>query len=275
MKNFKLGVLVTVLFLALHFSLAIAGNIQPVGNVIGKDHQGCDVYQIDSNGIKIGYKLVGNGTPLVMIVGLGNTMDIWPRELLDTLSQKFQLILFDNRGMGFTSSNETPFTYKLFADDVIGLLDALKIQQADVLGFSMGSTITQELLLEYPSRFRKAVIYATSVDGSNVASALKDKKPKGDGHINPTVIRQLEATTHWKTPLERLSTISNQVMFIVGTSDEVVGMESSKKLASSVPGAWLVQFKKGTHKLMLEFPKEFAQIVYTFLDISETVHRDN
>jgi pimeloyl-ACP methyl ester carboxylesterase len=60
-------------------------------------------------------------------------------------------------------------------------------------------------------------------------------------------------------------------MILVGTSDTVVGVESSKTLASAIPGAWLVQFKNATHPLMNEAPTEFAKIILTFLDINETV----
>lgn len=201
-----------------------------------------------------------------MIMGLGGTMDLWPRELLETLSRKYQLILLGNRGMGYTTATDAPFSHKMFADDVIGLLDAIDVKKADVLGFSMGSTITQELLLEYPERINKAIIYATSTDGSNVAAALKGRAPD-----NPTVLRQLKATAHWKTPLDKLPLIANQVMLVVGTADAVVGVDGSKTLASAIPGAWLVQFKKDTHPLMIEAPAEFARIVLTFLDIDETV----
>ncbi|HAA03974.1 MAG TPA: alpha/beta hydrolase, partial [Syntrophobacteraceae bacterium] len=145
------------------------------------------------------------------------------------------------------------------------------VEKTNVLGFSMGSTITQELLLEYPQRFNKAIIYATSTDGSNVAATLKGKAPLGESSINPIVLRQIEATTHWKTPLDKLPYITNQVMFIVGTSDTVVGVESSRTLASAIPGAWLVQFKNGSHGLMIEAPTEFARIVLDFLEINETV----
>jgi pimeloyl-ACP methyl ester carboxylesterase len=251
--------------LVIGVSGATAQLIQPSGKTIGSDKQSNAIYQVHANGIEIGYKLIGSGEPLVMIMGLGSTMDHWPEDVIGTLSKKYQLIILDNRGMGYTTANDTAFTYKLFADDVIGLLDALKVRNANVLGFSMGSTITQELLLEYPQRLNKAVIYATSTDGSNVAKVLKGKTPD-----DPTVLRQLEATTHWKTPLDKLPFITNQIMLVVGTSDTVVGIESSKTLALAVPGAWLVQFKNATHHLMFEAPDEFAKIVLTFLDIKET-----
>ncbi len=251
-----------LIVLAIGVSSATAQGIQPSGKKIGLDKQGNAIYQVHANGIKIGYKLIGSGQPLIMIVGCSGTMDHWPQEVIETLSKKYQLILLDNRGMGYSTANDVTFTYKLFADDVIGLLDALGVKKANVLGHSMGSGITQELLLEYPQRLNKAIISATSTDGSTVLIKAFD---------DPIVLRQIEASTHWKTPLNKLPLIANQVMLVVGTSDTVVGIESSKTLASAIPGAWLVQFKKGTHSLMFEAPTEFAKIVLTFLDINETV----
>jgi pimeloyl-ACP methyl ester carboxylesterase len=246
----------------IYVSSATAQGIQPSGKKIGLDKQGNAIYQVQANGIKIGYKLIGSGEPLVMIMGTGGTMDRWPREVIEALSNKYQLIIPDNRGMGYTTANDVTFTYKLFADDVIGLLNAIGVKRAHVLGYSMGSGITQKLLLEYPQRFNKAIIYATSTDGSTVAKKAFD---------DPTILRQMEASSHWKTPLYKVPLITNQVMIVVGTSDTVVGVESSKTLASAIPGAWLVQFKKGTHRLIFETPIEFAKIVLTFLDINETV----
>ncbi len=160
---------------------------------------------------------MGTGEPLVMIPGLGNTMDVWPKEIVDTLARKYQLIMLDNRGMGHSTCNDTPFSYQLFADDVVGLLDALGVKKANVLGFSMGSTITQKLLLEYPQRFNKAVIYATTTDGSGVAGTLKKMAHENSvvmNKVNPTVLRQLEASARWRTPLDRMQLITNQVMFL-------------------------------------------------------------
>ena len=168
--------------------------------------------------------------------------------------------------MGHTTANDTTFSYPLFASDVIGLLDALGVKRSDVLGYSMGSTITQQLLLQYPDRFNKALIHATSTDGSNVAKALHGRVP-----ADPIVARQVEATTHWKTPLDKLPSIDNQVMLVVGTADNVVGTDSSKTLASAIPGAWLVQFKGATHHLMYETPDGFSAAALTFFETNETV----
>lgn len=243
-----------------------AAVITPVGEKVAVDEQGRAVYQVKANGIKIGYKLAGAGAPLVLIPGLGNTMEVWPPQLLEGLSRKYQLIILDNRGMGHSTANDTPFTYRLFAEDVISLLDALEVKKADVLGFSMGSAITQKLLLDYPQRFLKAVIYATTTDGSKVAALAQGKKVD-----NPIVRRQLEATARWQTPLDKLPLISQQVLLVVGTNDKVVGPAGSKTLATLIPGAWLAQFKGGGHPLMHEAPGAFTKTVLTFLEINETV----
>ena len=252
--------------LVLGIGCAMAQQVRPVGKIIAHDSQGRAIRQVHANGIDIGYKLVGSGPPLVMIMGLGGTVEHWPPQIVAALGKKYRLIMLDNRGMGHSSADATTFTYKLFADDVIGLLDALGVEKTHVLGYSMGSTITQELLLTYPQRFDKAIIHATSTDGSNVAAIFK-----GRTIADPTVARQIEATTHWKTPMDRIAAVSNQVMFVVGTADTVVGPDSSKVLAAAVPGAWLVQFKKATHGLMYETPTGFAGVVLTFLGTDETV----
>lgn len=178
--------------LAIQASGAAAQNLQPAGKLIGQDKQINSIYQIHANGIDIAYKLLGAGEPLVMIPGMGNLMDRWPQSVVAQLSKKYQLILLDNRGMGLSTANDTPFTYKLFADDVIGLLDALGVKKANVLGYSMGSVITQELLLEYPQRVLKAVLYGTSIDGSSVGQAVKGKT-----FADPIILRQVEGTSHW------------------------------------------------------------------------------
>jgi len=254
------------LSLLLSATSALADPIAPVGKPIGQDPQGRAIYQVEANGISIGYKLIGAGAPMVLIMGLGGTAENWPPQVIAALAKTHQLILPDNRGMGHTTANDTPFSYPLFAADVIGLLDALGVRRSDVLGYSMGSTITQQLLLQYPDRFNKALIHATSTDGSNVAQALHGRVP-----ADPIVARQVEATTHWKTPLDRLPSIPNQVMLVVGTADNVVGTESSKTLASAIPGAWLVQFKGATHHLMYETPDGFSAAALTFFETDETV----
>lgn len=266
MKQITSFVVSLFVVLAVVTASVSAGTISPVGASIGIDKQGNSIHRVQANGIDIAYKLIGSGEPLVLLMGLGGTMEQWPQAVIDLLSQQYQLIILDNRGMGLSTVNDDPFSYKLFADDVVGLLDALGVSKAHVLGYSLGSTMTQELLYEYPQRVNKAVVYATSVDGSNVAKLLDGVKIS-----NPIIARYVEATAQWKTPMEKLPGITNPVLFLVGTADAVVGPESSRLLATSLPGAWLVQFRNATHGLMFEAPTAFAKTVLTFLEIDATV----
>jgi pimeloyl-ACP methyl ester carboxylesterase len=256
-----------LLVLGIGASASWAKDILPVGEKVAVDAQGRDIYQTSANGIRIGYKLIGSGEPLLLLTGLGATMEDWAPTFIEEAAKKYQLILVDNRGMGYTTDNGQPFDYKLFAQDAVGLLDALGVKQTNVLGYSQSSVTTQNLLLSFPERIAKAVIHATSIDGKAVAAAIKRIRLPD----NPTIRKQLQAAMGWTTPLKKMKQITNQVMLLVGTADAVVGTKSSKTLASLIPGAWLVQFKNGTHHLQFEAPAAFTRIVLTFLAMDETV----
>lgn len=256
-----------LLLLGLCASISWAREILPVGEKAAVDAKGRAIYQTSANGIRIGYKLIGSGEPLLLLTGLGATMEDWTPEFIEEAAKTHQLILMDNRGMGYSTDDGQPFDYDLFARDVVALLDALGVSQTDVLGYSQSSVTTQNLLLSFPGRINKAVIHATSTDGKAVAAMLKRIRLPD----NPTIRKQLQAAMGWKTPLEKMKQVKNQVMLLVGTADTVVGTKSSKLLADVIPGAWLVQFKNGTHRLQFEAPAAFARIVLTFLEMDETV----
>jgi alpha-beta hydrolase superfamily lysophospholipase len=97
--------------------------------------------------IDIAYKQLGGNSdrPIVLINGLATTMDMWSPTLLKELSLNHKVIIFDDRGVGKSTVGTKEFSINQFANDTIGLLDALKIEHADILGFSMGSFIAQEI----------------------------------------------------------------------------------------------------------------------------------
>ena len=71
----------------------------------------------------------------------------------------------DNRGVGNTTSGTKPFSIQQFANDTVGLLDALKIQKADILGFSMGSFVAQQLTVTHPEKVNRLILYGASCGG--------------------------------------------------------------------------------------------------------------
>jgi pimeloyl-ACP methyl ester carboxylesterase len=118
--------------------------------------------------IDIAYKQLGNVTdnPIVLITGCCTTMDMWSPTLLKELSSNRSVIIFDNRGAGESTAGIKEFSINQFANDTIGFLDALKIEQADILGTSMGSFIAQELTLKNPNRVNNLILYASSCGGN-------------------------------------------------------------------------------------------------------------
>ena len=101
-----------------------------------------------------------------MIMGYGSTMKLWEPGLIRALSSHFKVIVFDNRGMGNTEAGQRPFTIEQFADDTAGLMDALGIRQAHVLGWSMGAMIAEEVVLRHPGKVNKLVLYAAHCNAS-------------------------------------------------------------------------------------------------------------
>jgi len=117
--------------------------------------------KVKVNDIQIYYEVKGKGFPLVMIQGLSYSLDGWDPRLIKGLSKMFKLVLFDNRGAGRTDVSDREYTMKLFADDTAGLMNALGISKAHILGLSMGGMIAQELVLNYPEKVAKLVLCST------------------------------------------------------------------------------------------------------------------
>lgn len=119
----------------------------------------------DANGIDIYYELRGEGHPLVMIIGLSGNIDWWDRTLLSLLAEKFQLVIFDNRGSGRSGKPRVEYSIPLMAADTAGLLRSLGIDRAHVLGVSMGGKIALQLALDYPEMVERLVLCCTSCGG--------------------------------------------------------------------------------------------------------------
>ena len=117
--------------------------------------------KVKVNDIQIYYEVHGEGFPLVMIAGAGDNLDYWDPRLIEELSRKFKLVMFDNRGAGRTDVSDRKYRVKLFAEDTAGLMDALGISEAHILGHSLGGMIAQELVLNYPEKVSKLVLCST------------------------------------------------------------------------------------------------------------------
>lgn len=127
-----------------------------------------EVKTVDVGDVKIAYYIRGEGKPLIMINGYISTMSLWDPALLDELAKHHQLILFDNRGVGLSTDTKTNnTTMPQMADDVAGLIQKLGYDKVDILAWSMGARIGQQLLIRHPDLVDKAVLCSASPGGKH------------------------------------------------------------------------------------------------------------
>lgn len=117
-----------------------------------------------SNGIELYYEVQGAGKPLVLISGLGYSSWQW-HKMVPLLAERFQVVTFDNRGVGQSDKPAGPYTAQMLAADTVGLLDALTIEKAVVLGHSMGGFVAQAMALDFPQRVEKLILCSTNFGG--------------------------------------------------------------------------------------------------------------
>ena len=120
--------------------------------------------KVHTNGIELYYEVHGKGTPLALICGLGYPLWQW-HLMVPYLEKHFQVITLDNRGVGQSDKPAGPYTASMLAKDTVGLLDALEIDKAVVIGHSMGGFIAQAMVLEYPERVSKLILASTNFGG--------------------------------------------------------------------------------------------------------------
>jgi len=133
------------------------------------------------NGTKYYYRKLGNnnkGVPVIFLNHLGATLDNCDPKIMDGIATKHQIIAFDSRGVGATEG-KTPVIISEMAKDAISFIKALGYEKVDIVGFSMGAFIAQEILLQEPQLVRKAVLTGTGPAG-------------GEGIINVTKITYLD-----------------------------------------------------------------------------------
>jgi pimeloyl-ACP methyl ester carboxylesterase len=167
MNNHKI-VLVALFAIVLAISVSNANLIYGLSGINATDSpniQNILVKRVHVGDIDIAYKTFGKGEPILLVSGAGGDMNAWDPSTLEVLSSNHTVIVFDNRGVGNTTTGSKPVSIQQFANDTAGLLDALKVRKADVLGYSMGSFIAQQLTVMNPEKVNRLVLVAASCGG--------------------------------------------------------------------------------------------------------------
>lgn len=153
------------------------------------------VRHVSANGLRVGYRTGGRGTWLILVMGRSGTMADWDPLLIRQLIGDHRVLIFDNRGMGTTNDDSVPsdqVTIQLMAKDTLALADALGIGSFDLMGWSMGGEIAQQVTVDAPARVLKLVLCATGSGGpTEVAPSTSVETVMSEPHLPTSKLFEL------------------------------------------------------------------------------------
>jgi pimeloyl-ACP methyl ester carboxylesterase len=166
-----------------------------------------------ANGVDYAYRQLGSGAvPLVLLQHFRGDLDNWDPSLVDALAANHRVVAFDNVGVGM-SSGVTPSTVKEMARDAITFLDAMTFDQVDVLGFSLGSFVAQEIALIRPAVVRRLVLASSAPEGAvgmlgwapEVIAAVGKPQRDPDGYLSVFFTSSKASQQAGRETLQRIS----------------------------------------------------------------------
>lgn len=138
---------------------------------------------VETNGIQMYYEEQGEGDPLIMIMGITARGAVWEAHAADW-SSDYRCIMADNRGVGLTDKPAGDYTSEMMADDYAGLMDALGIEKARIVGVSMGSIIAQQLCLRHPEKVQSAVLMCPWAECDRYATSTFNHMEHCKAHLD-------------------------------------------------------------------------------------------
>ncbi|MCG8590633.1 MAG: alpha/beta hydrolase [Proteobacteria bacterium] len=247
-------------------------------------------------------------TPLVLVMGIGGSCRGWLPLQVPAFRRSRPTVVFDNRGVGRSRDTGEAFSTADLGADLVGLLDALELEQADVLGAFMGGMAAQELALQAPDRVRRLVLVGTYARADAKRRLLLEDwaglARRGvplEAMVRKRLVWTLEDETLEQTDLiesmvefftrdgapmtsdlfarqceacrdhdtyDRLGQLRAPTLVLCGRHDQLTPPKFHRQLADEIPDATLVTFTYGAHLVMAEAAERFHQVVLEFLDRS-------
>jgi len=257
------------------------------------------------NDISLYYEVHGEGEPFLLIAGLGSDSASWAGVVKD-FSAGFETIVFDNRGCGRSYIGSKKSTISLMAEDVVNLLDYLKIEKAHILGHSMGGYIALELAINYPTRVDKLILASTASVSSKRNNILFEKMysqlvKEGPSEewfkrwtfwlFSPETLNNsqfiekfiknsvkypyLQTAEGFKSQIDaiklfdvrdKLGVIKAKTLILEGKDDALITPEESGILAKNIPGNTFRVLDGVAHSIHIENPRLFTEAMMGFLN---------
>jgi pimeloyl-ACP methyl ester carboxylesterase len=254
---------------------------------------------VDNEGARLYWTEKGSGPPVLLIMGLSFTHEMWYRTL--PALGGYRAILFDNRGMGRSSVPKGPYFIRQMARDAHAVLSAAGVSSAHVIGASMGGMIAQELALLFPQRVRSLILACTSYSGVFArwpdfrcgqwlvgAKGSREERertlanllyapttPMGRIHEDIRTrcaclwsqngfLNQFVAILLWNA-YWRLPSISAPTLVIHGDQDRLIPLQNGRVVARRIPGARFQLIQDAGHILTTDQPEICHEILTRFL----------
>jgi len=255
---------------------------------------------IDVGGRRLHYARRGSGSPLLLNMGMSGSHLHWGDPFLEELEREFDVIAYDNRGIGESDPVSDAFTIEDLAGDALGLLDALEVPNAHVLGISMGGMTAQALALRAPERVRTLTIGCSYCGGPGAVMAPPETVAKlSEGLLSgdreqalrtgfecnvspgfqteehfaafrevgmqspaalPVIMLQMQAIAAFDVSA-RLPTIDRPTLVIHGDVDMMLPFPNGELIASLIPGARLERLVDVGHMFWWEEPVRSAALI--------------
>jgi len=233
------------------------------------------------NGIKIWYASFGQGDPVILLHGGLANSNYWG-EQVRALMPRYRVIVMDSRGHGRSSRDERPFGYDLMAEDVVGLMDFLKVPKAALVGWSDGAIIGLDIAMKHPERLARLFAFAANSDPSGVAdiasspvfNAYIARAEKEYEALSPTpkdykpfldqIGKMWETQPNW-TALD-LKKIAVPTWIVDADHDEAIKRENTEFMAANIPGAGLLIQPEVSHFSFIQDPAQFNADLLHFLE---------
>ena len=266
-------------------------------------------FAIAGDGTRIHYEVTGitKRAPVLLVQGLGGEKNSWNLQRA-ALALRHRTIAFDNRGAGRSDKPDGKYNLEEMADDAIAVLDAAGIENAHVVGLSMGGAISQIIALKHPNRVRSLTLvatacrnhawreellqsWATTAETEGMAAVGKEA---ARWMIGPRSFRRVLPALGWMGPLQlfnpanafvsqvkailstddgalntELANIVCPTMVVVGNQDVLTPRGDAEEIASLIPTADLVVISGGAHGLHIEHASTFNRILLEFLGRAE------
>jgi len=257
----------------------------------------------DTSAGAIGYREVGVGSPLLLIMGLGGSMDDWQPAFSASLATDHTVVMFDNAGVGETASVASPLSITEMAGQASALISALRLGRVAVLGWSMGGMVAQALAVAHPAQVSKLILAATQpgtghalpippaaaadAASGNPTQVLSVLFPAGDNAAErayvagivrypafyqapaATTAAQAGAVEQWMAGADpagpRFDTVRLPLLVADGAMDELDPSANDRSLAASVPGAKLILYPDAGHGFLFQDMSSFLPAVERFL----------